>query len=110
MSIIGPAQSLIELRASAKAVREGTKAEGLPPVVSDALQMKKETAYVENRKLADLISAAMKAIKPSDEDGPLFVLGWRMYPNKNHPHWKDQLEEPHQCGCSCGGTAPGPDP
>jgi hypothetical protein len=108
VSIIGPARTLRDLQESAREVREGTKAEGLPPVLSDALQMKKETAYQDNRKLAAMISAAMRLIKPSDEHGPLFVLGWRMYPNADHPHWKEQ-EGSHICGCSCGGAAPGPD-
>jgi hypothetical protein len=107
MSIIGPPQRLRNLQRSAQAVRDGSAKKGLPAVVSDALQMDK-AAYEQNRKLARLISEAMAALTPSDKDGPFFVLGWRMYPNADHPRWKEkEVEGSHTCGCGCGGTAPG---
>jgi hypothetical protein len=28
------------------------------------------------------------------------VLGWRLYPNKDHPRWG--AEDVHSCGCGCG--------
>jgi hypothetical protein len=31
------------------------------------------------------------------------VLGWRLYPNKNHPRWK--AKDDHACGCGCGCSA-----
>jgi hypothetical protein len=55
--------------------------------------------YQANRDLAEMIHQAVKARKNSDKHGAHFVLGWRLYPNKEHPRWKS--EDPHSCGCGC---------
>jgi hypothetical protein len=53
-------------------------------------------AYGKNRQLAEEIKAAFERIRPSDKDGPHFVLAWRLYPIKDHPRF-NVLD-----GCSCG--------
>ena len=57
--------------------------------------------HAANRQLAREINAAFQRYKKTDKDGAHFVLAWRLYPNKDHPRW--QQEEPHVCGCGCGG-------
>jgi len=43
----------------------------------------------------------IKEINLNDPNGPTWFLAWRMYPNADHPMWKEQ--EGHQdCGCNCG--------
>ena len=56
-----------------------------------------------NRALATMIRKAVKAKKEGDKHGEHFVLGWRLYPNKDHPRWKDK--DDHACGCGCGCSA-----
>jgi hypothetical protein len=41
----------------------------------------------------------VKAKKATDKYGAHFVLGWRLYPNKEHPRWSKDV---HSCGCGCG--------
>lgn len=57
--------------------------------------------HAANRALEKDLKAAFAKHKKTDKDGAHFVLAWRMYPNKDHPRW--QQEEPHICGCGCGG-------
>src|SRR5258707_8637914 len=42
----------------------------------------------------------IKKINPDDPDGSPWLLAWRMYPNADHPKWKDAGGE--MCGCNCG--------
>jgi hypothetical protein len=56
-----------------------------------------------NRELARLIEKAMRTVKKQDKGGQHFVLGWRLYPNRNHPRWK--TKDVHSCGCGCGCSA-----
>ena len=61
--------------------------------------------YRQNQALKRIISEvfmACKKIDPNDPNGPQWLLSWRMYPNKEHPRWKDQ----ECCGCNCGCAAP----
>jgi hypothetical protein len=41
----------------------------------------------------------VRSKKVSDKHGAHFVLGWRLYPNKDHPRWNQDV---HSCGCGCG--------
>jgi hypothetical protein len=45
----------------------------------------------------------VRAKKKSDRHGARFVLGWRLYPNKEHPSWSNK--DVHSCGCGCGCSA-----
>ena len=56
-----------------------------------------------NRELSKLIEKAMRSVKKSDKGGQHFVLGWRLYPNKDHARWKNK--DVHSCGCGCGCSA-----
>src|SRR5882724_1589071 len=92
---------------------------GLPGVRTDALRMDPK-AHKTNRELAKRISDAVVALK-SDEDGQQFILGWRLYPNKEHPRWQQtdsrsnvrpsaSQQEVHVCGCGCGCSSMGGEP
>jgi len=86
----------------------------LQPLKTNALQGKidpsklckdcRESPYLDpggwdkNRKLAETINSALEGIKPHDNHGPHFILEWRMYPNKDHPRFK----ESDGCSCGCG--------
>jgi hypothetical protein len=109
MTMVGPPQTLEDLGKSARRVRDG-RATGLPAVKSDIEKMHDAHAEEANRKLEKAISRALARYKPEKDayGEPLFILGWRLYPNKNNEHWKEAHE--HTCGCSCGGTAPWPPP
>jgi hypothetical protein len=61
--------------------------------------------YSENLALADDIAAALKKHKKYDKDGSHFILAWRLYANKDHPHWNEGTE--HVCGCNAGGFCDG---
>jgi hypothetical protein len=54
--------------------------------------------YHTNRELARKISALVNEHKKNDKDGSHFILEWRLYPNKDHPRFK----ETDGCGCGCG--------
>jgi len=61
--------------------------------------------YRQNQSLKRLISEALiacKKIDPNDPHGSPWLLSWRMYPNKDHPRWKQD----DCCGCNCGCVAP----
>jgi hypothetical protein len=77
----------------------------LPGVKTDAkhAQATDKCGYKANRDMAKMIRAAVQAKKNSDKNGAHFVLGWRLYPNKNHPRWKSK--DDHACGCGCGCSA-----
>jgi hypothetical protein len=90
------------LKKSARKTSEGKGRAPLPGVKTDAkhVQATDKCGYQANRDLAKLISAAVREKKKSDENGARFVLGWRLYPNKDHPSWKSK--DVHSCGCGCG--------
>jgi hypothetical protein len=73
----------------------------LPGVKTDAkdVQAKDKSGYQANRDLAEMIKGAVRANKNSDKHGEHFVLGWRLYPNKDHPRWNNK--DVHSCGCGC---------
>jgi hypothetical protein len=102
MPAIYPKVSHAQLKKGARRTATGAGRVALPGVKTDAKGVNKSD-YEANRELARLISKAMKAVKKSDDAGQQFVLGWRLYPNKNHWRWKDR--EAHACGCGCGCSA-----
>jgi hypothetical protein len=58
----------------------------------------------QNLALKQAISDVFLQYKKPDKDGPMWLMAWRMYPNKEHPRWgKDGFEG---CGCNCGCYAP----
>jgi hypothetical protein len=64
------------------------------------------TGEQQNLALKQAISHVFLEHKKPDEDGPMWLLAWRMYPNKDHPRWgKEGFEG---CGCNCGCYAPKP--
>ncbi len=101
MPKIGPAQSYKDLEKSAVDTYEGKKkGKDLPGLKTDAKTVRADK-YKENAKLAEAIADAMASTKDkanSNDEGPLFVLAWRMYPNKDNSHWKGKT---HSCGCGC---------
>ena len=101
MPEIYPKMSRSELENGADQTSEGQVAIPLPGVQTDVkhAEATDRCAYQANRELAELIKAAVRAKKNSDEHGAHFVLGWRLYPNKDHPRWNAQE---HSCGCGCG--------
>jgi hypothetical protein len=100
---IGPARTFQELKASGRKTSDRKGHPQLPGVKADALQMSPDEKYQDNRRLADAIGKLMMEMKGQSADGkPLFVIGWRLYPNKeNREYWKDGVEE-HVCSCACG--------
>lgn len=115
---VGPKLKLDELtKKQAMVLADGRERHGpLPGVISDAKAAVDSdptkfihcdrAGYGKNRELAERISDAFEELKTSDEHGPHFILAWRLYPNKDHPRWRD--DAPHACGCSCGNLAPLP--
>jgi hypothetical protein len=62
--------------------------------------------FEQNKKLKKAILDAFveyKKIDLADPNGSPWLLAWRMYPNIEHPMWKDGMES---CGCNCGCFAP----
>jgi hypothetical protein len=102
MPAIYPKVSRAKLDQGARKTSSGAGRVPLPGVKTDAKQVDKSD-YAANRELARLIKKAMRAAKKSDKAGQQFVLGWRLYPNKNHPRWKGR--DVHSCGCGCGCSA-----
>jgi len=98
MPKIGPSRTIKELQDSARHTYHGKGRRGLPGVKTDSKQVDKE-AHRQNGELAKRISKAVHSVKKSDKGGPLFVLGWRLYPNKENPYWSGRV---HSCGCGCG--------
>ena len=102
MPEIYPKMTRKKLTESARNTAEGKGRAPLPGVKTDAkhVQATDKCGYRANRDLAKLIRKAVREKKKSDKNGPRFVLGWRLYPNEDHPDWKNK--DVHSCGCGCG--------
>jgi hypothetical protein len=102
MPEIYPKMTRAKLKKSARKTSNGKGRVALPGVKTDAkhIQATDKCGYQANRELAEIIGKAMRAKKNGDANGAHFVLGWRLYPNKDHPRWKSKDE--HACGCGCG--------
>jgi hypothetical protein len=105
MPEIYPKMTRAKLRKSARKTSHGNGRVALPGVKTDVkhIQATDKCGYQANRELAEIISKAVRAKKNGDANGARFVLGWRLYPNKDHPRWKAKDE--HACGCGCGCSA-----
>jgi hypothetical protein len=105
MPEIYPKMTRVKLQKSARKTSHGRGRAPLPGVKTDAkhAQATDKRGYAANRDLAEMISKAVRAKKKSDKHGAPFVLGWRLYPNKDHPRWKSN--DVHSCGCGCGCSA-----
>jgi len=105
MPNIFPKVSRAKLKKGAMRTSEGKGRVLLPGVKTDAkhVQATDKLGYKANRELADMIAEAVRAKKKSDKSGAPFVLGWRLYPNKDHPRWNSK--DVHSCGCGCGCSA-----
>jgi hypothetical protein len=105
MPEISPKMTRAKLKKSARKTSQGKGRAALPGVKTDArhAQATDKSGYQANRELAELIGAAVRAKKKSDRHGARFVLGWRLYPNKEHPSWSNK--DIHSCGCGCGCSA-----
>jgi len=102
MPEIYPKVTRAKLKKGAKKTSEGKGRAPLPGVKTDAnhASATDKCGYKANRDLAEMISRAVQAKKNSDKSGAHFVLGWRLYPNKEHPRWNNK--DDHACGCGCG--------
>ncbi len=105
MPEIYPKMTPAKLKASARKTSHDQGRGALPGVKTDAkhVQATDKCGYKANRDLADMIAKAVKAKKIGDKNGAHFVLGWRLYPNKEHPRWNNK--DVHSCGCGCGCSA-----
>jgi hypothetical protein len=105
MPAIYPKVTRAKLRQGARKTSAGKGRTSLPGVKTDAKHVKAtdKCGYTANRELAELIQNAVQAKKNRDKSGAHFVLGWRLYPNKQHPRWKGK--DDHACGCGCGCSA-----
>ena len=102
MPEIYPKLSRATVKRSARKTAAGKARVPLPGVKTDAkhVNASDKCAYAENRELARLIEKAMRTVKRHDKNGQHFVLGWRLYPNRDHPRWKNK--DVHSCGCGWG--------
>ena len=102
MPEIYPKVTRAKLKRDARRTSDGKGRVSLPGVQTDAkhIDASDKSGYAANRELAALIEKAMRTMKKHDKNGPQFLLGWRLYPNRNHPRWKDK--DVHSCGCGCG--------
>jgi hypothetical protein len=102
MPEIYPKLTKAKLKKSARKTSEGRGRAPLPGVQTDAKHVNAtdKCGYQANRDLAGLIRDAVRSKKNNDKDGARFVLGWRLYPNEEHPSWKSK--DVHSCGCGCG--------
>jgi hypothetical protein len=102
MPEIRPKMSRKKLQKGARRTAQGKGRTPLPGVKTDSLHPRAvdKNAYAANRDLATLIRRAVRARKKTDKHGARFVLGWRLYPNEDHPSWKSK--DVHACGCGCG--------
>ena len=102
MPEIYPKVTRATLKMGARTTSRGKGRVSLPGVKTDAkhVQATDKCGYKANRELAEMISKAVQAKKNSDKSGAHFVLGWRLYPNKQHPRWNNK--DVHSCGCGCG--------
>jgi hypothetical protein len=105
MPEIYPKMTRKKLRTSARKTSQGRGRAPLPGVKTDAkhAQATDKGGYRANRDLAKLIRAAVREQKKADRHGTKFVLGWRLYPNEEHPAWNGTGD--HSCGCGCGCSA-----
>jgi hypothetical protein len=105
MPEIHPKVTRAKLQRSARKTSGGKGRAPLPGVQTDAKHVNAtdKCGYDANRQLAKLIEKAMRSVKKGDKGGQHFVLGWRLYPNKNHPRWGSK--DVHSCGCGCGCSA-----
>jgi hypothetical protein len=105
MPEIYPKMTRKKLQKSAQKTSQGKGRAPLPGVKTDAkhVQATDKCGYQANRDLAKLITAALRAKKKTDKHGAKFILGWRLYPNEEHPAWEGNSE--HSCGCGCGCSA-----
>jgi hypothetical protein len=92
MPEIYPRMTRKKLQTSARKTAQGKGRAPLPGVKTDAkhLQATDKCGYQANRELANLIKTAVRA-KKADKHGTNEV-GWRLYPNEEHPAWKDKGE------------------
>ena len=104
MPEIYPKMSRAKLKQGARKTSQGKARAALPGVKTDAkhAQARDKRGYGANRELAEMIGQAVHAKKNADKHGAHFVLGWRLYPNKDHPRWSKDV---HSCGCGCGCSA-----
>jgi hypothetical protein len=105
MPEIYPKMTRAKLKKTARKTSLGKGRAPLPGVKTDAkhVQATDKCGYQANRDLAAMIAKAMRAKKNSDKNGAHFVIGWRLYPNKEHPRWDNK--DVHSCGCGCGCSA-----
>ena len=102
MPEIYPKVTRATLKKGARRTSDGKGRVALPGVKTDGKHVNAtdKCGYKANRELAEMIKQAVRAKKNADKSGEHFVLGWRLYPNKNHPRWKSK--DVHSCGCGCG--------
>jgi hypothetical protein len=102
MPEIYPKVTRAQLKRSARKTADGKGRASLPGVKTDAKHANAtdKCGHDANRELSKLIEKAMRSVKKGDKSGQHFVLGWRLYPNKNHPRWNSK--DVHSCGCGCG--------
>ena len=102
MPEIYPKVTRTTLKKGAKRTSDGRGRVALPGVKTDAKHANAtdKCGHKDNRELAAMIKQAVKAKKNADKNGTHFVLGWRLYPNKQHPRWNQK--DVHSCGCGCG--------
>jgi hypothetical protein len=102
MPEIYPKLSKAKLKKSARKTSQGRGRAPLPGVQTDARHAgaTDKCGYQANRGLAKLIRDAVRSKKKNDKHGARFVLGWRLYPNQEHPSWNSK--DVHSCGCGCG--------
>jgi hypothetical protein len=102
MPEIYPKMTRGKLKRSARKTASGKGRAGLPGIKTDARHVNAtdKCGHKANRELAQLIGEAVRSKKVTDKHGAHFVLGWRLYPNKDHPRWKSK--DVHSCGCGCG--------
>ena len=105
MPEIYPKMTRSKLKSGARKTSLGKGRVALPGVKTDATHanVTDKCGYQPNRELADMIKKAVRSKKNSDVRGKHFVLGWRLYPNSDHPRWKGK--DDHACGCGCGCSA-----
>jgi hypothetical protein len=106
MPAIYPRVTRAKLKRGARKTAQGKGRVPLPGVKTDVMHVNAtdKFGFKANRQLAAMIRKAVKAKKTSDKHGDYFVLGWRLYPNKDHPRWKAGKDD-HGCGCGCGCSA-----
>ena len=105
MPKIYPKLTRAKLKKDARKTSQGRGRAPLPGVKTDAKHVRAtdKRGYLANRDLAEMIKKAVRTKKNNDKHGAHFVLGWRLYPNEDHPRWNSKND--HACGCGCGCSA-----